>query len=391
MNNTIRSGYSIYIITGEESGDILGAQLIRALKLKYQKDIHFIGVGGLKMAAEGHTSLFPITELSVMGLAEVIPRIPKILNLINQTVSDIIKQQPNVIITIDAPDFCFRIARRLKGKGIPLIHYVAPSVWAWRPNRAKKVANLFDHLISILPFEPPYFQKYGLQTSFVGHPVVQSLSYPANPISFREQLNIPSQTKIIILLPGSRTGEVKRHLPIFKETIIKLARKIRDIHIICLVTENTKFMVSKSAKTWSFTHSIIHEKHDKLSALASGNVALAASGTVALELACAGTPSIITYKINPVSAWVARKMVKISYANIVNLLLKREAIPEFIQKKCNPHFLCKALFTLLNEPQSQIQQRLDYSEALNFLKLSDIEKKTPSDHAAEVITKYIEK
>src|SRR5690606_18985 len=213
--------YRVFIVAGEPSGDALAAPLMRALRSR-APHISFFGVGGPLMTAEGLKSLFPMDELSVMGLFEVLPRLPRLLRRIDQTADAARRIAPDVFITVDAPDFSFRVARKLLGTAFPKIHYVAPSVWAWRPGRAKKIAALYDHLLTLLPFEPPYFEAEGLPANFVGHSVVESGANLGDGAAFRARGGIGDSERLLMLLPGSRRGEVTRHLPIFRGVVTEL-------------------------------------------------------------------------------------------------------------------------------------------------------------------------
>ncbi|MEX0582037.1 MAG: hypothetical protein WD185_00080, partial [Sneathiella sp.] len=214
--------YRDYILAGEATGDALAARLMAGLKERAKGGVEFHGVGGPLMSAEGLQSLFPMEELSVMGLLEVLPRLPQLLRRIKQTTTAAKKLSPDIFISVDAPDFSFRVARQLKESSFPKVHYVAPSVWAWRPGRAKKIAALYDHLFTLLPFEPPYFEAVGLPASFVGHSVIESGADKGDGPAFRLRHDIKPEEKLLMLLPGSRRGEVTRHLPIFREAVIQL-------------------------------------------------------------------------------------------------------------------------------------------------------------------------
>ena len=240
--------HQIYIIAGEPSGDQLGGRLINSIKEKMVGNIEFFGVGGPEMEAQGLQSIFPMSELSVMGLMEVLPRLPNILRRIKHTVNHILKTQPDVVVTIDSPDFSFRIVKELQGKGIPLIHYVAPSVWAWKPSRAKKLADKLDHLLTLLPFEAPFFEDKGLSSSFVGHPVIESGFSQVSGLKFRADHNIPANEPVLCLLPGSRINEVNKILPIIRDTIDGL--DILDLHTVLPIVETVKSEVYENIQNW---------------------------------------------------------------------------------------------------------------------------------------------
>ena len=357
----------IYLIAGEPSGDMLGARLMAALKSETDNKIHFTGVGGPEMQAEGLDSLFPMNELAIMGIAEVVPRLPSLIHRIRQTADDIKSTRPDALVTIDSPDFSFRVAKRVTGQDIPLIHYVAPTVWAWRAGRAAKIAKFLDHLLVLLPFEPPYFEKEGLSSSFVGHPVVEGPAMRADGNAFRERHGISPSETVILALPGSRRGEVTRHLPVFEQTLDQVRAEIGEFRLIALTTSTVADLVKSETSHWSLPPVLINDPTQKYDAMASANVALAASGTVALELAATGTPAVIAYKVNALTAWLAKRLIKVRFANLINLILGREAIPEHIQENCKPDILAPELLEILGTPEIADQQQQAYKSALTAL------------------------
>jgi lipid-A-disaccharide synthase len=377
----------IYLIAGEESGDRLGGPLMLALKQACPSDIAFAGVGGPKMTEQGLTSLFPMQDLSVMGLAEVLPRLPSLINRLNQVVADIRSLKPDVLITIDAPDFNFRVARKLKGKGIPLVHYVAPTVWAWRPGRAKKIAGFLDHLLALLPFEPPYFERHGLNCTYVGHPVLQSGAGQGGGAAFRSHHGISSDVPLLALLPGSRIGESSRLLPVFSQTIERLRSTIPSLEIVVPTVAATRRQVEAESISWDVPVHLIDNDKDKYAAFDAADAALAASGTVALELAMAGTPAVIAYKMAPVTGFLARQLVKAPYVNLINLILGREAVPEFLLESCRSELIAPAVAGLLNDAQACDAQKHAYNEALETLGLGKLD---PNRRAAETVLGLIQ-
>ena len=333
----------IYLIVGESSGDNLGAGLMDEIRERCP-GARFMGVGGPAMEERGLSSLFPMSDLSVMGIAEILPRLRLLLRRIRETVSNIQAQRPDVIVTIDSPDFSFRVARRLNGAGIPLVHYVAPTVWAWRVKRAAKVAKLYDHLLTLFPFEPPYFEREGLASTFVGHPVINTK--PGNGEKFRKEHKITPETPVLCLLPGSRRSEISRLLPVFLQTLDLLKLDIPTIRCVLptvphLENEIRDFLVGHQGV------SVVVGPEQKADAYAASNAALAASGTVALELAIARVPSVIAYILNTATAMVARRMIKIPYKSLVNILLEKEVMPELLQENCTPSALCAEILPLL--------------------------------------------
>jgi len=375
----------IYLIAGEASGDILGGRLMQRLKEK-NSSLRFVGIGGPKMTEQGLDSLFPMEELSLMGLAEIIPHLPRLLKRIRQTVANVEKHQPQMLVTIDAPGFCFRVAKKIKHRSIKRVHYVAPSVWAWKPGRAKKVAAFLDHLLVLLPFEPPYFEREGLMTTFVGHSVVEGEADKGDGDAFRRRHDIDDKETLLVLLPGSRRGEVERLLPVFCQTAIKLSKTQKNLRIVIPTLEVLKGLVEKTIKPWPINALIVEGDQEKFDAFDAAGAALAASGTVALELAMAGTPTVIAYKVNTLTAWLVRKLIKTPYANLINIVLEREAVPELLQEKCCPERLVKALTVLLEDETAAAEQTQAASQALKQLGRGG---PSPSGRAADALLSNI--
>jgi lipid-A-disaccharide synthase len=358
----------VFLIAGEPSGDFLGAQLMQALKKKTDGRISFAGVGGARMEEQGIKSLFPMAELSVMGIAEILPRLPGLLRRISETVDAVKRLSPSCLVTIDSPDFNFRVAKRLKGKGIPLIHYVAPSVWAWRPGRANKIAGFLDHLLTLLPFEPPFFEAVGLPATFVGHPVLDGDAGLGDGPGFRDRHAISATDRLITVLPGSRMSEITRLHGIFGETLFMLKKKFPHLRVVVPTLNTVAGPVRRLTAEWPVPVLVVEGDQEKFDAFAASEAALAASGTVALELAVARTPAVIAYKTNILTALIARWLVKARFAHLVNLILEREAIPEFLQGACRSEFLAAAMEDLLADTERRDKQISAYDEALKELK-----------------------
>ncbi len=371
----------IYLIAGEASGDILGARVMARLKER-NEGIRFAGIGGPKMAEQGLESLFAMEELSLMGLAEILPHIPKLIKRINQTVGDVVKQKPDVLFTIDAPGFCFRVAKKLKGTKTKLVHYVAPSVWAWKPGRAKKVAGFLDHLLTLLPFEPPYFEREGLASTFVGHSVVEGEADKGDGEGFRKRYDIEKRDTLLVILPGSRRGEIERLLGTFCQSGIQLSRTYPNLKVVIPTLAANVESVCEAIKPWPIEVLVVEGDKEKFDAFAAADVALAASGTVALELAMAGTPNVIAYRVNPLTAWLVRRLLKSPYVNLINVVLGREAVPEFLQERCHPDLLTKALSELLSDESAAAEQVEASNEALKELGRGG---DSPSGRAAEAL------
>lgn len=383
MTEIPRENHSIYLIAGEASGDTLGAGLMASLREQLNGKVVFYGIGGEKMEAEGLRSLFPFHELSLMGFVEIIPHALKLLARMNMVMEDIIMKQPDVLVTIDSPGFCYRIAKRVKKSGkcpdTKLVHYVAPTVWAYKPERAKKFARVFDHMLALLPFEPPFFESEGLPTTFVGHPSV--CAPVGDGKGFRQAHNIPDDLPLICLLPGSRHTELKRHLPIFARAMMLLAPQMKTIPGIVIPVPS--FLLPDVAET--FEHCpmpaiIVGDEKEKRDAIAASNVALVKSGTVSLEVAMAGVPMIVSYRTNPITAEIVRAMIRIRHVTLLNIMLQREVIPELIQEQCQAPHLAEALSALMSRKKNQEKQLIECKKALEQMRPP---KGLPHDNAAE--------
>jgi lipid-A-disaccharide synthase len=376
----------LFLIAGEASGDILGANLMRAVKTT-RPDTMFFGIGGRQMEAEGLKSIFPMEELSVMGIAEVLPRLFQILSRIRQTARDVLSIRPDALITIDSPDFCFRVVKKVKAKSktIPCIHYVAPSVWAWRPGRAKKVAQFLDHVLCLLPFEPPYFEEHNLPATFVGHPIVERIEKRGDGSRFRTRHGLTTDQPILCMLPGSRMSELTRLLEKFSETADIVLRRRHSAVIVIPTLPHLKPHIDTFFRGRGINPLVVTGEDEKFDVFAASTGAIAASGTVTLELALADTPHIIAYKLAPLSAWVARHLIKTPYVNLINILLRRRAVPELLLDDCEPGPMSRELLRLIEDKNARSTQMMDFREALIKIGLGD--PSTPSQKAAEVVFK----
>lgn len=374
----------IYIIAGEASGDIYGAKLINSLKAKSDEKTEFFGIGGERMIKTGFSSLFEMSELSIMGFAEILPHIRKLKQRIRQTVENIKKINPDIVITIDSPGFCFRVAEQLQDSGIKLVHYVAPTVWAYKPQRAQKVANLYDHLLVILPFEPPYFDEVGLDNTFIGHPIFeQDNSKQLSQKEFRDKYNISSKAKVICVMPGSRKTEINRMLPVFGKAIEIIKKTNPNLHVIIPTIGAVAKIVKDAVGKWPVTSTIIDNPVEKQSAFKASDAALVKSGTGSLEVAIAGTPMVIAYKLHPISHWLISRMVKIKYANLINHINNQEIIPELLQYRCTPELIAAKLNEVLNDKTVRKEQIEKSHTALKQMGLG--QSPAPSEKAADKI------
>jgi lipid-A-disaccharide synthase len=380
----------IYVIAGEPSGDLLGGRLMAALEARTGGTIRFAGIGGEAMRAEGLDSLFPMAELSVMGLVEVLPRIPNIMRRLDQTMADIARLNPDAVVTIDSWGFTGRVHKRLKasGAGAARIHYVAPMVWAWKPNRTKKLAAVLDLLLALLPNEPPWFEKDGLKTLHVGHPVIESGAGNGDGLAFRARHHLAADAPLLCVLPGSRTSETGRLLPVFAETLALLARTRPGLVAVVPTVETVADRVCAAAKSWPVPVVVVRGAAEKYDAFAACEAALAASGTVALELALAGLPAVIAYKVSKLSAFVATRFLglKLKFATLVNIIMDRPVMPELLQDDCTPDRLAAAVGHLLDDADARARQVADAHEAMRRLGWGG---DSPSARAAEAVLDYL--
>ena len=351
----------VYLVAGEASGDLLGSRLMRALKHQTNNDIAFYGVGGETMQVEGLNSLFDIRDLSVMGFMEVIPSIPKILRHLNEIIRDIKQIQPDVILTIDSYSFSIRVHKLLKKNkiDIPHAHYVAPQVWAWKKGRTKTLPKWIDHLFCLLPNEPAYFTPYGLPTTFVGHPVIEGGADKGDAQKFRLDHNLSDQTPVLALLPGSRKNEIKTLLPLFKETAEKLTKTHPNLFVVIPTVQTVADKMTEQLKDWKIPHAVILGEKARYDAFSAANIAIAASGTVSLELAMARVPHLIAYRLNPLTAALARRVLKIKYVNLINLLQDKPVIPELLQENCTVEKLLATAENLFQTPHQDVLPSLE--------------------------------
>ncbi len=349
----------LFLIAGEASGDKLGAALMAGLKQLVPEWVEFHGVGGPLMEAEGLVSLFPMEELSVMGLAEVLPKYRALKRRIAQSAESIRALAPDALITIDSPDFCLRVARlaRVANPELKTIHYVAPSVWAWRPGRAARMARVIDHVLALLPFEPELMQAAGMTSDFVGHPVVaEPLASAAEAAAFRETHMIGPDQPLVLCLPGSRPGEVGRLAPRFDEALMRLRDREPDIRVVVPTVRGVAPMIRAMAARWPVPPIVVEDVAEKRAAFAAANLALAASGTVSLELAANQTPMVIAYDMAPLSRLLIGWMLKIDTVTLVNLVSQTRAIPEFLGRNCRPGPISAELLRLLEDPAPRAEQ-----------------------------------
>ena len=382
----------VFLVAGEPSGDALGGPLIAALRRETGGDLVVDGVGGPAMIREGLTSLFPMSDLSVVGLAEVLPRLPRLILRIGETVRAVRAFRPDAVITIDSPDFGLRVQGRLRRLGAARIQYVAPSVWAWRPGRAGTLASQVDAVLALLPFEQDFFRDAGLDCRFVGHPAVSPAALAAAALgdgpALRRRFGIAGDAPVVAALLGSRRGEVARHVAPFAEAVRLLARRHRGLRVLLPTVSSVLGQVQAASRRFGVPTHVVDTTgpggaKSRVDAFTASDVALAASGTVTLELARSDVPMVVAYRLNPLTGLLARKLVRVPYVSLVNLVLDRAAVPEKLLGDCRGPVLAEALGALLSDPVARDDQRRAFREALQML--SGGATTDPSDNAARAV------
>lgn len=350
----------VFVIAGEPSGDKLGAALMAGFRsLMPEAEVEFIGVGGPRMEEAGLESIFPMDDISIMGLTEILSQYPALKRRVNEAAEAAIAAQPDVLVTIDLPEFCLRVAKIVKARSsIRTVHYVAPTVWAWRPGRAAKMAKHIDQVLALLPFEPPYMEAAGMRCDFVGHPVVTDpVASDAEAAEFRNRHGLDSKP-VLLVLPGSRRSEVTRMGPVFGEVLRNVCAKRPDMRIVVPAAGPVVGMVQAAVTDWPGAPLVLDgaaegAQAEKRAAFRAGDLALAASGTVSLELAAAGTPMVIAYDMNWLSRQIIGRMLRVDTVTLVNLVSDTRAVPEFVGKACVPSEIAKAVLALAEAPEAQ--------------------------------------
>jgi lipid-A-disaccharide synthase len=350
----------LFLVAGEPSGDRLGAALMAGLKQLAGEEIVFNGIGGPLMQAEGLVPLFPMEELSVIGLTEIVANYRRLARRVTDTAEAVVAENPDALITIDIPEFSLRVAAKVKAGAphLPTIHYVAPTVWAWRPRRAQKMARSVDHVLALLPFEPPYMQAEGMTCDFVGHPVVaEPQASEAEIAAFRAKSGISEGETVILVLPGSRRSEIERLAPIFGAALRPVLARHPGAHVVLPAAPAVAGMIGERIRDWPGQPHVLDPRGVpaadfaalKRAAFAVADVALAASGTVSLELAASRTPMVIAYDMSWLSRTMIQLLLRVDTVTLVNLVAESRTVPEFLGKRCRPSAVAAALITLLED------------------------------------------
>lgn len=372
----------MFIVAGEYSGDNLGAVLMAAMKRLTGARVRFAGVGGPAMAREGLDSIFPMSDLAVMGLAEILPRARLLLRRLKMTVGAVRELQPDLVLTVDSPGFSLRLGERIRGLGIPRVHYVAPQLWAWNSRRGRKLTRQVDHLLALFPFEPEFFAQYGVPCRFVGHPIVEYGVDGGDGKAFRKRHAIPADATVVAILPGSRESEVRRLLPVFGDVVARLAGKRPDLVAVVCAVDSQAGGIARGTANWPVPVIVVSETAEKYDAFAACAAAVTKSGTITLELALAGVPMVVAHKVSGLTALIARRLLHVSHVSMVNLLLGESLVPELLQEHCRARGIAAEIEKLLDEPAARKAQLSGFQRAVASLGGTT---PPPSERAAQAV------
>ena len=379
----------IFLIATEESGDRLGAHLMKVLRQRLGDAVKFEGVGGRGMTREGLKSLFPIEELSIIGFSAVVKQLPKLLRLIRQTTDAVMQAAPDILIIIDSPDFTHRVARRVRARdpAIPIVDYVSPSVWAWRPSRARAMRSYVDHVLALLPFEPEAYRRlHGPPCTYVGHPLIEQLA-SLRP-SIEEQARRDGSPPVLLVLPGSRRGEIRHHMAIFGEALDRLQAQGKPFDLILPTLPHSLELVREGVKSWKVTPQIVVGEQEKRAAFRTATAALAKSGTVTLELALSGVPMVAGYKAGAIEAWIVLRFVTVQSVILANLVVGENVIPEFVQDDCTADKLASALGEVLSDTPMRRRQTGAFARIDDVMSTGN---QSPSVRAADIVLGMLRK
>ncbi|MBV8745085.1 MAG: lipid-A-disaccharide synthase [Xanthobacteraceae bacterium] len=379
----------LFLIACEESGDRLGGALMRALRTASPRAIEFVGVGASHMAEQGLTTLFPIDDLAIVGFNAVFARLPLLVRRINETVDAVLREKPDGLIIIDSPDFTHRVARRVRKTApeIPIVDYVSPSVWAWRPGRARAMRRYVDHLLALLPFEPDAHKRLGgPPCTYVGHPLTEVVA-DLRPDE-RERARRKADPPVLLVLPGSRSSEIARHIDLIGETVQLLGTRCGPLELVLPTVPAVRAKVEQGAARWPVTPKIVVEPADKWRAFRTARAALAVSGTVTLELALAGVPSVVIYRVSLFEEAIGRMFLRGSTIVLANLVLGENAMPEFLQRDATPERLAAAVAPLLGPSPERVRQVDAFARLDRIMEIGQV---SPSARAAEIVLRTVER
>lgn len=379
----------IFVVAGEHSGDALGAKLMAAMRQAAPRPVRFEGVGGAHMEEAGLESLFPISDVAVMGPLAILAALPRLVRRVREAAQAGIRMRPHAVVIIDSPEFTHPIARRIRKAlpDVPIVDYVSPSVWAWRPKRAPRMRAYVDHVLALLPFEPAVHARLGgPQCTYVGHPLIERMGEfeRADGAGLRARLGVAQDARLVAVLPGSRRSEVERLMQPFGEALAGVAARIGPIEAVIPAVESVRHLIAQAVTRWPVKVHLVEGEEAKLAAFEAADAALAASGTVTLELALAGTPMIVGYRVDALAARL-QFLVRTPHFALSNLVLGERAFPELMQDDCTPEKLCDALTRLLTDPEVLRAQRRALDRVPGLMRPADA---SPSTIAARIVLGY---
>ena len=387
MKTPLRIG----IVAGEESGDVLGADLVEALRKQSGRDVMLVGVGGPHLTAQGLTSLFDPSEIALMGISAILSKLPRLISLIGKTAAHIISEKPDCLVIVDSPDFCHRVARKVRAASpsIPIINYVCPSVWAWRPGRAAAMTAYIDHVLAILPFEPRVLEELnGPPATYVGHRLARDVDLLAASAcqTMLEPDRRQGGPKSILVLPGSRNSEVKRHAPVFGEALAILKQRGMAFTAVLPVTANVEASVRRLVRDWTVMPEIITDNDAKIEAFGCADAALAASGTVTLELALCGVPLVSCYKFDPLAKYISEHFVTTWTASLPNLIADSPVVPEQYNAYVRPQMLARQIEALAIPSAARIAML----EGFRHIRARMATQSSPGESSAAIVLRFLE-
>jgi lipid-A-disaccharide synthase len=384
-----RVARKFFLIATEESGDRLGANLMKVLRQRFGDAVQFEGVGGQSMDREGLVSLFPIEELSIIGLAAVAKQLPKVLRLIRTTSAAVIEASPDMLVIIDSPDFTHRVAKRVRARepSIPIVDYVSPSVWAWRAGRARAMRAYVDHVLALLPFEPEeYWRLRGPPCTYVGHPLIEQIGLLRPDLEEQKRRDQPPP--VLLVLPGSRRSEIRHHMTVFGEALGLLKAEGVAFEPVLATMPHLQEAIAGGLTGWPVQPRVVVGEQEKRAAFRTAHAALAKSGTVTLELAVAGVPMVAAYRVGPVEAWIMRRVIAVNSVILANLVIGENVVPEFLQQDCTPRKLSQALREVLDDTPSRRRQVEAFAKLDKIMSTGN---RPPSVRAADVLLETMRK
>lgn len=370
LPDTALAKRKLMLVAAEASGDALGAGLMAQLRVQAPDiDWSFVGVGGARMAEQGVESPFDIAQLSILGLIEGLKALPRVKARVRDTVALAVREKPDAVVLIDSWGFTVRVAQAIRKAlpGVPLIKYVGPQVWAARPGRAKTLAGAVDFLLALHPMDPPFFEAQGLKTVVVGNPALHTDFGGADPLVFRKSIGLGADTPMLLVLPGSRPAEIKHMMPVFGEVLTRLHKTHPEVVFVMPVADTVRARVEAAVRDIPVPIRLVESEAEKFAAMRAATLALACSGTVSTELALAGCPMVIAYKLEPLTYWIYKRISTLKHATMFNIMADRRIAPEFLQDQCTADNLLNAIEQRLNDGALRETQVREQFEALDLM------------------------